>query len=138
MAAVCGVGGCALSGPVSYSWRRVSVAGRTACWPVAYGEAAKEQGLMGVKIVRHPMVFPYSSPASPSFWMKDTPAPLTGVWVNRWGRVVGYWHGRPFSERAHQAPVPVSAVVEYPADAPVPPVGSTVRVGAGCAAGAGL
>lgn len=130
--------GCGHGGPVSYSWRRVSIAGRTACWPVAVGEAAQERGLMGVTAVRYPMVFPYSPPGSPTYWMKDTPAALTGVWVGGSGRVIGYWHGQPFSEAGHQPPSPVSAVIEYPAGAPVPPLGAAVRLGSRCPPSRGL
>ncbi|MBV9802316.1 MAG: DUF192 domain-containing protein [Solirubrobacterales bacterium] len=137
LVALCGLG-CSLSGPVRYQWRQVSVAGATACWPVASEEAAQERGLMGVRTVRHPMVFAYSPPSRPSFWMRDTPAALTGVWVGARGRVIGYWHGRPFSEATHPAPAPVSAVVEYPAGAALPALSAPARVGARCPAGAGL
>ncbi len=50
-----------------------------------------------------PMVFAYSRPARPSFWMDDTPAALSGVWVGASGRVIGYWHGQPETQTLHLA-----------------------------------
>jgi uncharacterized membrane protein (UPF0127 family) len=138
LGAACALTACGHGGQVSFSWREVSVAGHTACWPIAATEAAQERGLMGVTPVRYPMVFPYSPPASPTYWMKDTPAALTGVWVGASGRVIGYWHGQPFSEDGHQPPSPVSAVIEYPAGAPVPALGAAVRVGSACPPSTGL
>jgi len=87
---------------------------------------------MGVKRVARPMVFAYSPPAMPSFWMKDTPAALTGVWIGRAGGVIGYWHGRPESTVLHPAPAPVSAVIEYPANANVPARGARFAIGGRC------
>jgi uncharacterized membrane protein (UPF0127 family) len=136
--ATCGLAGCGHGGRVRFDWRQVSIAGRTACWPIASSEAAQERGLMGVRPVRYPMVFPYSQPTSPTYWMKDTPAALTGVWVGASGRVIGYWHGQPFSETGHEPPSPISAVIEFPAGAPVPPLGTAVHLGAACPAGLGL
>jgi uncharacterized membrane protein (UPF0127 family) len=116
----------------SFQWRKVSIAGRTHCLPVAYTLAAQERGLMGVKHVVRPMVFAYSPPATPSFWMKDTPSPLTGVWVGAGGRVIGYWHGRPESTDLHPAPAPIEAVIEYPAGAPVPAKRARFAIGPRC------
>ncbi len=120
------------SGSVSFQWREVAIAQRHACLPVAFTLAAQERGLQGVKRVVRPMVFAYSPPATPAFWMNDTPAALTGVWVGSSDRVIGYWHGRPESTDLHPAPAPVRAVIEYPASAPVPSVGSRFRIDATC------
>lgn len=116
----------------TFAWRHVAIARAGRCLPVAYSEAAQERGLQGVSPVVRPMVFPYSPPATPSFWMKDTPTPLTGVWVGAGGRVIGYWHGTPESTDLHSPPAPVSAVVEYPAGARVPARGSLFAIGTGC------
>jgi uncharacterized membrane protein (UPF0127 family) len=105
---------------------------------VAFSLAAQERGLQGVKRVVRPMVFAYSPPSTPSFWMKDTPAPLTGVWVGAGKRVIGYWHGQPESTALHPAPAPVSAVIEYPAGARVPPLGARYILGRACPAQRGL
>jgi uncharacterized membrane protein (UPF0127 family) len=83
------------------------------------------------------MVFAYSPPATPSFWMKDTPAPLIGVWVGAEHRVIGYWRGQPESTALHPAPAPVSAVIEYRAGAAVPPLGASFGIGGSCTAQAG-
>jgi uncharacterized membrane protein (UPF0127 family) len=124
--------GCGATGSASFQWHEVAIAERNACLPVAVTLAAQERGLQGVKHVVHPMVFAYSSPATPSFWMNDAPAALTGVWVGRSGRVIGYWRGQPESTLLHPAPAPVRAVIEYPDGARMPPVGSRVRIGAPC------
>jgi uncharacterized membrane protein (UPF0127 family) len=117
----------------SFQWHRVSIGGQgTRCLPVAFSLAAQERGLQGVKRVARPMVFAYSPPQTPSFWMKDTPAPLTGVWVGAGRRVIGYWHGRPESTVLHPAPAPVSAVIEYAAGARVPRLGAPVALGRPC------
>jgi uncharacterized membrane protein (UPF0127 family) len=120
------------SAHASFQWRKVSIAGRTRCLPVAFTLADQERGLMGVKRVVRPMVFAYSPPDTPSFWMKDTPAPLTGVWVGSSNRVIGYWYGRPESTDLHPAPAPVSAVIEYPAGAKVPARGARFAIGVRC------
>jgi uncharacterized membrane protein (UPF0127 family) len=115
-----------------FAWRKVALGQRVRCLPVAFTLGAQERGLMGVKHVVRPMVFAYSPPSSPSFWMKDTPAALTGVWVGASGRVIGYWHGVPESTKLHPAPAPVSAVIEYRAGAPVPPIGTRYRIRGKC------
>ncbi len=120
------------SADASFQWRNVSIGGRARCLPVAYSLAAQERGLMGVKHVVRPMVFAYSPPSTPSFWMQDTPAPLTGVWIGAGGHVIGYWHGRPESTDLHPAPRPISAVVEYPASARVPARGASFAIGSRC------
>ena len=78
------------------------------------------------------MVFAYSPPETPSFWMHDTPAPLTGVWVGSGGRVIGYWQGQPNSTHLHYPPAPVSAVIEYARGAAIPPMGSSVAIRRKC------
>jgi uncharacterized membrane protein (UPF0127 family) len=122
------------SADASFQWRNVTIAGHARCLPVAYTQADQEQGLMGVKHVVRPMVFAYSPPSTPSFWMKDTPAPLTGLWVGAGGHVIGFWHGRPESTSLHPAPAPISAVIEYPASARVPPRGARFAIGPRCTA----
>jgi uncharacterized membrane protein (UPF0127 family) len=124
--------GSGASESVSFQWRELAISGRNACLPVAFTPAAKQRGLQGVRRVVRPMVFAYSPPALTSFWMIDTPAALTGVWVGRSGRVIGYWHGGPESTQLHDAPAPVRVVIEYPDGGRVPPVGSRVRIGARC------
>lgn len=117
----------------SFHWHRVSIGGQgTRCLPVAFSVAAQERGLQGVKRVARPMVFAYSPPDTPSFWMKDTPAALTGVWVGADKHVIGYWHGQPGSTALHPAPAPVSAVIEYAAGARVPSLGASVALGRAC------
>ena len=87
---------------------------------------------MGVKHVVHPMVFPYSPPAMPSFWMKDTPSALTGVWVGSSDRVIGYWYGRPETTTLHSPPAPIRAVIEYRAGTKPPPRGAGFAIGPRC------
>ncbi len=121
-----------------FDWHQVSIGGRVQCLPVASSLGAQHQGLQGVKHVVRPMVFAYSPPDTPSFWMDDTPAPLTGVWVGAAHRVIGYWQGQPESDALHPPPAPVSAVIEYPRGAPVPARGTAVTVGGHCPAQVGL
>jgi uncharacterized membrane protein (UPF0127 family) len=99
---------------------------------VAFTTQEQQQGLQGVRQVARPMVFAYSPPATPSFWMKDTPSPLTGVWVGSSSRVIGYWQGRPNTTDFHDPPAPVSAVIEYARGTPVPAVGSSFAIGRRC------
>lgn len=106
--------------------------GAPQCLPVAFTLGAQERGLQEVKRVARPMVFSYSPPATPSFWMKDTPASLSGVWVGASRRVIAYWHGRPESTALHPAPAPIVAVIEYPAGAAVPALGAPFAMGARC------
>jgi uncharacterized membrane protein (UPF0127 family) len=131
--AVLWLSGCSWS--AAFQWHRVSIGSQgTRCLPVAFTLAAQERGLQGVKRVTRPMVFAYSPPSSPSYWMQDTPAPLTGVWVGAGKRVIGYWHGQPESTALHPAPAPVAAVIEYPAGARVPPRGARYALGRACRA----
>lgn len=118
-----------------FEWDSVDIAGASSCVPVARTLQTQTRGLMGV---RHPipMVFAFAPPRLVSFWMKDTPSPLTGVWVDADGRVAGYWHGVPESLTGHPSPAPVRDVIEYPAGDTVPAVGSHVSVSTeGCPAG---
>lgn len=124
--------GCS-SAAARFDWHQISLGDRPPrCLPVAFTLDAQERGLQGVKHVARPMVFAYSSPVTVSFWMKDTPSPLTGVWVGASHRVIGYWHGRPESTELHPSPAPIVAVIEYRAGAPVPPVGARFAIGRRC------
>ena len=116
----------------AFQWRRVSIARAVQCLPVAFSLADQERGLQGVTRVARPMVFAYSAPVTVWFWMKNTPVPLTGVWIGASHRVAGYWHGRPNSTQLHRSPVPVTAVIEYAAGAKVPGPGSRFSVGSRC------
>lgn len=136
LAAVFAAGSLALAGcsliDASFQWRQVSIAGRAQCLPVAFSLDAQQQGLQGVKRVVRPMVFAYSPPSTPSFWMQDTPSSLTGVWVGASDKVIGYWHGQPGSTSLHHPPAPISAVIEYVEGAKVPAAGSPIAIGAAC------
>ena len=104
---------------------------RPLCVPVASTPQEQAQGLMGIhKPI--PMAFYFNPPMQLSFWMKDTPARLTGVWVAADETVLGYWHGTPYSLTLHDSPAPVSLVLEYPRGYRVPARGSRVRLGAPC------
>jgi len=65
----------------------------TECVWVADTPELQRRGLMGVDDPdlggRPGMVFVFESPVEATFWMKDTPLPLTLVWVGRDGRVSG-------------------------------------------------
>jgi uncharacterized membrane protein (UPF0127 family) len=130
--------GCS-SAAARFQWHQISLGRRSPqCLPVAFTLAAQERGLQGVKRVVRPMVFAYTSPTSVSFWMKDTPSPLTGVWVGVSHRVIGYWHGQPESTKLHPSPTPIVAVIEYRAGMPVPALGTRFAIGRGCSRLPGL
>jgi uncharacterized membrane protein (UPF0127 family) len=116
----------------AFQWRRVSIAKAVRCLPVAFSLADQERGLQGVTRVARPMVFAYSSPVTVWFWMKNTPVPLTGVWIGASHRVAGYWHGRPNSTQLHRSPEPVTAVIEYAAGGKLPRLTSRFSVGSRC------
>lgn len=120
------------AGAQAFQWHRVAIGRRVRCLPVAYSRADRARGLQGVARVARPLVFAFSPPVMAWFWMKDTPVPLTGVWVGVAGSVIGYWHGRPYSTTFHASPAAVSAVIEYSAAARVPPRGARVTIGRGC------
>jgi uncharacterized membrane protein (UPF0127 family) len=116
------------------AWRHVSIAGRVRCLPVAFSVADQERGLQGVRHVDRPLVFAFPRPVTVGFWMKDTPIPLTGVWVGVDHRVIGVWHGRPESLAVHLAPRPFIAALEYGAGARVPAIGARITLGHACPA----
>lgn len=116
----------------SFQWRVVSIAGQRQCLPVASTLDAQQRGLQGVQRVVRPMVFAYSPPDTPSFWMDNTPSPLTGVWIGPRNRIVGYWHGQPQSQDLHPSPGPVSAVIEYRYGEAVPAAGAPFAIGPRC------
>jgi uncharacterized membrane protein (UPF0127 family) len=116
----------------AFAWRHVSIAGRVRCLPVAYSVADQNRGLQGVRHVDRPLVFAFSRPTTVAFWMKDTPTPLTGVWVGIGHRVIGVWHGHPNSQALHFAPRPFIAALEYRAGARVPAVGTRITIGRSC------
>jgi uncharacterized membrane protein (UPF0127 family) len=109
---------------------------RPLCVPVATTLQEKTKGLQGV---RHPipMVFLFNPPQRVWFWMKDTPARLTGVWVAPDGIVLGYWRGTPYSLTHHYSAEPVRLVLEYPRGYRLPARGSRVRLDGPCKLRAG-
>ena len=115
-----------------FPYRQVRLGATAGCWPVAATLPLQDQGLMGVAHPTRPMLFTFR-PAGPyAFWMMNTPAPLTGVWVGTGLTVIGRWHGIPNTDTQHVPPAPLAAVVEYPAGWRVPPNGARLAVGARC------
>ncbi|MBU3700915.1 MAG: DUF192 domain-containing protein [Acidimicrobiia bacterium] len=118
---------------------------RADCVWVADTPALQGRGLMGVDDPglggRPGMAFVFDPPVEASFWMKDTPLPLTLVWVGKDGRVLGTRDLEPCSATSGSVctpvspPGPLSMAIEVPRGrAPalglVP--GASVSLGAPC------
>lgn len=96
----------------------------TDCVWVADTPALQARGLTGVDDPelggRPGMAFVFDPPFAASFWMKDTPLPLTLVWVGRDGRVLGTRDLEPCARASGAvcAPVPppgpLSLAIEVP------------------------
>lgn len=112
-----------------FGCRTVTVTGEgrapvTHCLWVADTPTLQGRGLTGVDDPglggRPGMAFVFDAPVEASFWMKDTPLPLTLVWVGTDGRVLGTRDMEPCSGApgAVCAPVPppgpLSMAVEVP------------------------
>lgn len=96
----------------------------------------RSRGLMNREDVesRQGMLFLYQESGARTFWMKDTPLPLTAVWINS-GKVVGSTDMIPCVVEQepcsrYSSPGPANAVLEVRTDS-VPsggfPVGSPVE-----------
>jgi len=121
-----------------FPYRQVSLGATAGCWPVATTLALQDQGLMGVTHPTRPMLFLFRSAGPYAFWMENTPAPLNGAWIGAGRTVIGRWHGIPNTTTSHAPPMPVTAVVEYPARWRVPADGARLAVGARCSSTGGL
>lgn len=116
----------------TYPARKILVGKRVHCWPVATTPQQQTRGLQGIERPRYPLVFVFHPPEAVGFWMKDTPAPLTGVWISSRGLVTGYWHGKPESLTPHYPPQFVAMVIEYPAADRVPALRTRVLLEGSC------
>ena len=75
---------------------------------VARTEAQREHGLMGRKDLgpRDGMIFVFDRDQRLSFWMKNTPTPLSIAFLSAEGKILQIEDMEPFSEKV----VPVSAL----------------------------
>ena len=83
--------------------------------PLAITTAQKSKGLQHNADPAPGMVFTWEKPATPEFWMKDTPAALDAAFVSPDGVIIHTASMEPNSETLHYAREPVIAVVEVPA-----------------------
>jgi uncharacterized membrane protein (UPF0127 family) len=84
---------------------------------IAADDASRERGLMSRTNLAddEAMIFVFPSPRSVSFWMKDTPTPLSIAYVGPSGRIFEIHDMKPFDE----TPVPsVSGAVVYAIETP--------------------
>jgi uncharacterized membrane protein (UPF0127 family) len=118
--------------PSDFSFRRVTLGATSGCWPVATTPSEIAEGLAGVRHPTLPLVDTFRKPVSEAFAMTSEPAPLTIEWIGRAHTVIGHWHGTPYSSASHTPPMPITAVVSYPAGWRTPAHGARLRLGAPC------
>ncbi len=82
--------------------------------PVARTLEEQAAGLAHVPDPGPGMVFVWDTPAIRAFWMKDTPKPLTGVWIGEDGKIHSIQVMAPETDEAHFSVWPVIAVLEVP------------------------
>ena len=85
-----------------YAPRRITVDGVPCAVEVADDEHSRARGLMGRATVPPGtgMLFLYPQPMRLSFWMKNTPAPLSIAFIDGGGRITEIAHLRPFSQQS--------------------------------------
>jgi hypothetical protein len=81
---------------------------------VARSEAERERGLMGRKSLgpREGMIFVFDRDERLSFWMKNTPLPLSIAFLSVEGRVTQIEDMEPFSERVIRSRLSVRYALE--------------------------
>jgi uncharacterized membrane protein (UPF0127 family) len=106
------------------------------CLAVAKRVAEQVAGLSERQSIpaKEGMAFPFSDPATRSFTMKDTAIPLSIVWVEGGGAVLGSTSGTPFDGVSKESPGPIDLVVELsPSDwGPMAATARTITLGAAC------
>jgi uncharacterized membrane protein (UPF0127 family) len=83
----------------------IRAAGQELRVEVARTEAQREHGLMGRKNLgpRDGMIFVFDRDQKLSFWMKDTPTPLSIAFLSAEGRILQIEDMEPFSEKVIQS-----------------------------------
>jgi uncharacterized protein len=83
----------------------IRAAGQDLRVEVARTEAQREHGLMGRKNLgpRDGMIFVFDRDQKLSFWMKDTPTPLSIAFLSAEGRILQIEDMEPFSEKVIQS-----------------------------------
>ena len=79
----------------------ISAAGKALTVEVARTEAQREHGLMGRRNLgpRDGMIFVFDRDQKLSFWMKDTPTPLSIAFLSAEGKILQIEDMEPFSEK---------------------------------------
>jgi uncharacterized protein len=83
----------------------IGAAGQDLTLEVARTEAQREHGLMGRKNLgpRDGMIFVFDRDQRLSFWMKNTPTPLSIAFLSAEGRILQIEDMEPFSEKITQS-----------------------------------
>ncbi len=102
----------AASGPVE-----LVIGGITVTAEVADEPAERRQGLMGRTALpkNHGVVFVYPDEDIRTFWMKNTPLPLSIAFLDRLGRVVQIAKLKPHDTRSVSSEVPAMYALEMTA-----------------------
>jgi uncharacterized membrane protein (UPF0127 family) len=82
---------------------------------VAETQGDKERGLMGRQVLPadRGMVFPYETPQTVAFWMKDTPLPLDLIFIDASHRIAAiHPQAQPYDLTPISSVVPVVMVLE--------------------------
>lgn len=101
---------------------QVNIDGREYVVAIADTDEKRSKGLMNQENLRQDegMLFLYDTPSKRSFWMKDTPLPLTAVWI-KGDRVIGSTAMEPCLDRgddceSYPSPGEVDSVLEVRTD----------------------
>ena len=81
---------------------------------VADTPALRTRGLMGRQSLppNHGMLFVFEQPQQQCFWMRNTPLPLTIVFMDDEGRISSMADMQPLSEATHCSQIPVRYALE--------------------------
>ena len=94
--------------------RMLEVEGHAVVAEVADTNHAREQGLMGRKFLGEDegMLFVYTDEKPRSFWMKNTPLPLSIAYADKGGKIVKILDMEPYSEDRVQSLYPAQYALE--------------------------
>jgi len=91
--------------------------GQTACSvEIADTDNTRAQGMMGRRDIPDGtgMLFVYPQSMYLSFWMKNTPSPLSIAFIDETGKIIEIVDLKPFSERSIKSSSPCRAALEVP------------------------
>jgi len=96
--------------------KHITVGGVPCNVEIANDDMSRSTGLMGREHVPEGtgMLFKYPQPSQLSFWMRNTPSPLSIAFVDKSGKIIKISDMQPFDESSTVSPPDCMAALEVP------------------------